>query len=133
MNDSLRLSVRSRAASAAISQGQDVVIYTSRELVTGEDAEQSLAIGSVVSDGIVAIVQSIRRAAALSRRQGRGHLQRCGRTRVGRAPREVLGQILPGIPVWRLGKESRYPGMAYVVFPGNVGEDDALAQLVTQT
>jgi uncharacterized protein YgbK (DUF1537 family) len=33
---------------------------------------------------------------------------------------------LPGIPVWQLGEESRFPGMNYVVFPGNVGGADAL-------
>ena len=38
----------------------------------------------------------------------------------------VLGQALPGVPVWQLGPESRFPGMAYVVFPGNVGDEDAL-------
>lgn len=42
----------------------------------------------------------------------------------------VLGQVLPGIPVWKLGEESRYPGMTYVVFPGNVGNERALAQVV---
>lgn len=40
----------------------------------------------------------------------------------------VLGQILPGIPVWRLGSESRFPGMKYIVFPGNVGGDKALSE-----
>jgi len=39
----------------------------------------------------------------------------------------VMGQALPGVPVWRLGMETRWPGMAYVVFPGNVGGDDAMA------
>jgi uncharacterized protein YgbK (DUF1537 family) len=42
----------------------------------------------------------------------------------------VLGQILPGVPVWRLGPESRYPALPYVVFPGNVGDEGALADLV---
>ena len=42
----------------------------------------------------------------------------------------VLGQILPGIPVWRLGAESRFPGLPYVVFPGNVGADDSLADAI---
>jgi len=37
--------------------------------------------------------------------------------------------VLPGVPVWRLGLESRWPGMAYIVFPGNVGDDDALADI----
>lgn len=39
----------------------------------------------------------------------------------------VLGQIVPGVPVWRLGKEGKYPGLSYIVFPGNVGEADDLA------
>jgi uncharacterized protein YgbK (DUF1537 family) len=43
----------------------------------------------------------------------------------------VLGQILPGVPVWRLGSESRYPGIPYIVFPGNVGNVEALADIVT--
>jgi uncharacterized protein YgbK (DUF1537 family) len=42
----------------------------------------------------------------------------------------VLGQIVPGIPVWRLGAESRFPGLPYVVFPGNVGTDDSLAEAI---
>jgi uncharacterized protein YgbK (DUF1537 family) len=41
----------------------------------------------------------------------------------------VLGQIQPGVPVWRLGPESRYPGKPYVVFPGNVGGPDSLARI----
>jgi uncharacterized protein YgbK (DUF1537 family) len=40
----------------------------------------------------------------------------------------VLGQLLPGVPVWKLGPESRYPDLIYVVFPGNVGGPDALAE-----
>jgi uncharacterized protein YgbK (DUF1537 family) len=41
----------------------------------------------------------------------------------------VMGQVLPGVPAWKLGPESRYPGMAYIVFPGNVGENDALVEI----
>ena len=40
------------------------------------------------------------------------------------------GQILPGIPVWRTGAESKFPGMAYVIFPGNVGDTDSLRRAV---
>jgi uncharacterized protein YgbK (DUF1537 family) len=42
----------------------------------------------------------------------------------------ALGQIQPGVPVWRMGAESRWPGLAYVVFPGNVGDENALARAV---
>ena len=41
---------------------------------------------------------------------------------------EVLGCVRPGVPVWRLGPDSRAPGLAYVVFPGNVGAVDDLAK-----
>jgi len=41
----------------------------------------------------------------------------------------VMGQVLPGVPVWQLGKETRWPEMAYIIFPGNVGSEDALAAI----
>ena len=42
----------------------------------------------------------------------------------------VMGQILPGVPVWKTGGESLFPGLVYIVFPGNVGGEDALAKIV---
>jgi uncharacterized protein YgbK (DUF1537 family) len=41
----------------------------------------------------------------------------------------VLGQLLPGVPVWRVDG-GRYPGIALVVFPGNVGDEDGLRRAV---
>ena len=40
----------------------------------------------------------------------------------------VLGQIRPGIPVWETGKESRFPGIPYVIFPGNTGNEETLKE-----
>jgi uncharacterized protein YgbK (DUF1537 family) len=43
----------------------------------------------------------------------------------------VVGQAAPGVPLWRCDEpNSRYAGVPYVVFPGNVGGEDALADLV---
>jgi uncharacterized protein YgbK (DUF1537 family) len=42
----------------------------------------------------------------------------------------VLGQILPGVPVWRLGSEGRHPDLDYIVFPGNVGDAYSLVRIV---
>ena len=42
---------------------------------------------------------------------------------------EVIGQVAPGIPVWILGEESKFPGIKYIVFPGNVGDDDTLTKV----
>ena len=44
----------------------------------------------------------------------------------------VLGQIVPGVPVWRLGPETRFPGMPYIVFPGNVGDLHSLADVYSR-
>jgi len=43
---------------------------------------------------------------------------------------EVLGQIAPGVPVWKIGGESVFPEIPYVIFPGNVGEVDTLKEVV---
>ena len=41
----------------------------------------------------------------------------------------VKGQIRPGIPVWQTGEESTFPGLPYVIFPGNVGAEDDLYRI----
>jgi uncharacterized protein YgbK (DUF1537 family) len=41
----------------------------------------------------------------------------------------VLGQVLPGVPVWLTGPESRFPNTPYIIFPGNVGEEDSLRKI----
>ena len=42
----------------------------------------------------------------------------------------VAGQIAPGIPVWKTGKESTFPHIPYVIFPGNVGGIGTLKDVV---
>lgn len=43
---------------------------------------------------------------------------------------KVLGQIEPGIPVWQTDEESLFPGIPYIIFPGNVGNEDTLKKAV---
>jgi uncharacterized protein YgbK (DUF1537 family) len=44
----------------------------------------------------------------------------------------VRGQILPGVPVWEPDATATFPGLPYIVFPGNVGDADALKNLVAK-
>jgi uncharacterized protein YgbK (DUF1537 family) len=115
-----------RFADGALSQCKDVVVYTSRELITSDDDLGSLSVGSAVSEALVEIVGSI--SAPLRYLIAKGGITSSDiatkALAIGRA--HVLGQILPGVPVWRCGPESRFPGMPYVVFPGNVGSADAI-------
>ena len=43
---------------------------------------------------------------------------------------KVLGQIIPGVPVWQIGEESDFSGLVYIIFPGNVGGIDALTEII---
>jgi hypothetical protein len=59
----------------------------------------------------------------------RHNFERCGHQGPWRA--EVAGQMLPGIvSAWILPESSTYPGLPYVVFPGNVGDEDALVKVI---
>jgi uncharacterized protein YgbK (DUF1537 family) len=109
--------------------GRDAAIYTSRDLVSGADAESSLEIGQTVSDSLISIVRGITVQPRYLVAKG-GITSSDVATKGLEVQRAmVIGQALPGVPSWRLGNEARYPGMSYIVFPGNVGDDDALVQI----
>ncbi|MDI9547363.1 MAG: four-carbon acid sugar kinase family protein [Chloroflexota bacterium] len=118
------------ALNAALQDGRDVVLYTSRGLITGADAAESLAIGKRVSDSLVEIVRSLEVRPRYLVAKGGITSSDIATKALDIRRAFVYGQALPGVPVWQAGPESRYPGLAYVVFPGNVGGDDALVRIV---
>ena len=119
-------------ADQALKRGNDIVIFTGRQLLTGRDAACNLKIGQKVSLGLIDIVQRIQSVPRYLLAKG-GITASDIATRALNVKRAmVLGQILPGVPVWRLGQESRFAGLPYIVFPGNVGGDQALFEVVRQ-
>lgn len=110
----------------ALADGENVVLFTSRDLVVRSDGAGSLSVGQAVSSGVTAVVGGITVRPRLIVAKGGITSSDVATEALGVKRAMVLGQILPGVPVWRLGEESRFPGLAYVVFPGNVGEADAL-------
>jgi uncharacterized protein YgbK (DUF1537 family) len=116
-------------ASESLAAGEDTVIFTSRELIVGGDAKTSLAIGQTVSDSLIAIALSISVQPSYLVAKGGITSSDIATKGLGTRRAMVIGQALPGVPAWRLGPETRYPGMAYIIFPGNVGEGDALVCL----
>ena len=117
-------------AAQLLRSGCNVMLYTSRQLVTGANAEHSLSIGRRVSEGLVSIVRAI--SARPRYLVAKGGITSSDVATYGLDVKRamVMGQILPGVPVWRLGPESRFPGLAYVVFPGNVGDAQSLLRVV---
>jgi uncharacterized protein YgbK (DUF1537 family) len=117
-------------ANASLAEDRDTVIYTSRKLITGNDALSSLAIGNRVSESLIAIVKGITAQPRYVLAKGGITSSDVATKALGVRRAMVLGQILAGVPVWQLGPETRYPNSIYIVFPGNVGGPGALADVV---
>ncbi len=114
----------------ALTQNEDVLIYTSRKLVSEKNGKSGLAIGRIISDSLVEIVRRLSAPPRYIVAKGGITSSDIGTLALKVKRAHVAGQILPGVPVWWLGDESRYPGLPYIVFPGNVGEINALVTLV---
>jgi uncharacterized protein YgbK (DUF1537 family) len=119
-----------RAADEALRAGRDALIYTSRERITERGRAGDLEAGQQVSAALVDVVRRVGPTPRYLIAKGGITSSDVATEGLGVERAWVLGQILPGIPVWRLGAESRFPGLPYVVFPGNVGTDDSLAEAV---
>jgi uncharacterized protein YgbK (DUF1537 family) len=105
---------------------EDVLLYTSRELLTAEDTEGNFDIGKRISEFISGLVGSLSITPSFLIAKGGITSSDIATKSLGVKRARIMGQLLPGVPVWQLGSESKFPGMPYVVFPGNVGGDDAL-------
>jgi uncharacterized protein YgbK (DUF1537 family) len=115
--------------STALLAGRDTAIYTSRQLITGDNSASSLAIGQTVSDSLIEIVQNISVQPRYLVAKGGITSSDVATRGLGVKRAMVIGQAQPGVPAWQLGPESRYPGMSYIIFPGNVGDNDALVRI----
>ena len=102
-------------------------VYPSRSVVTGESPYQTLAIGNAVSRALVETVQQLETVPRFLIAKGGITSSDVATDGLGVKRAMVLGQILPGVSAWEIGAETRFPGMPYVVFPGNVGSEDSLA------
>ncbi len=103
------------------------MLYTSRQLISGDDAASSLAIGQRVSDSLVAIVRAV--AARPRYLLAKGGITSSDVATKGlmSSARWCWGKSCRACRSGKLGPESRHPGMPYIVFPGNVGGPGALA------
>ncbi|RSM14366.1 hypothetical protein BHE90_004632 [Fusarium euwallaceae] len=118
-------------AEAEIKRGQDVLVMTSRELVVGDDEAKSLDIGSTVARALVSFLEKLEQKPRYIIAKG-GITSSDMATKGLRMKRAlIVGQAAPGVPLWRCDEpESKWPGLPFVVFPGNVGTDETLYRVV---
>lgn len=117
---------------ACIKSGRTVCCYTTRALITADtgDKEDELRLSVKISDAVQSLVGRLSVTPAFVIAKGGITSSDVGTKALAVKRANVLGQIRPGIPVWQTGDESRFPLTPYVIFPGNVGDDETLREAV---
>ncbi|HET6485003.1 MAG TPA: four-carbon acid sugar kinase family protein [Spirochaetia bacterium] len=113
--------------SALLASGRCAILYTSRER---RETREFLGFGARLMAGLCDVVRRLSAKPGAIVAKGGITSVAVARDALGVRQATVLGQVLPGVPVWRLGAGSRLADVPYVVFPGNVGGPEALAQVV---
>jgi uncharacterized protein YgbK (DUF1537 family) len=118
-------------ATAAMLDGRDAPgVHQPRAGRARGTAADALSVGQRISAGLVELVRAIEHRPAWIIAKGGITSSDIATEALGVRRAWVRGQAIPGVPVWRTGAESRWPGMDYVVFPGNVGGPGALAEMI---
>jgi uncharacterized protein YgbK (DUF1537 family) len=120
-----------RDASSTLRGGKDVLIMTSRELVTGKDGASSLALGASVAETLVEIVRSISVRPRYFIAKGGITSSDAATKTLCMKRAAIVGQGSVGCPMWRCDEAgTMWSGIPFLVFPGNVGSEDSLAEVV---
>ena len=123
-----------KAAEEKILSGRTVVIYTSRQLLAPENMtpEEKLQISVKISNAVTSIIGKLSVKPKFIIAKGGITSSDVGTKALRVKKARVMGQVKKGIPVWMTGEESKFPGMPYIIFPGNVGEVSTLKDIVEE-
>jgi uncharacterized protein YgbK (DUF1537 family) len=116
-------------ADTALRAGKSAAVYTSRT-VRAAEGKEFLDFGNRVMMSLCDVVKTVRTRPAFVVAKGGITSIEIARTGLGVKEAYVPGQIAKGVPLWELGPETKWPGISYVVFPGNVGDDETLKNVV---
>lgn len=109
------------------SQGLTPVVFTSRTELKFASTDERLAFGEVVSGTLMDIVKRLPETLGFLISKGGITSNDVLSTGLELTSSRVLGQILAGVTVVQTPTDHRLPRMPVIIFPGNVGGDDALA------
>lgn len=115
-----------------IQSGKTVCCYTTRKLLVAdsEDKEEHLRLSVKISQAVQDLVGRLKVTPAFIIAKGGITSSDIGVKALKVKKAMVMGQVQPGVPVWELGPESTFPGVPYIIFPGNVGAEDTLKKAV---
>lgn len=117
---------------ALLQTGITPVVFTSRNVLAGTDGADFLARGHNISQALTEMLHTVQLQPRFIIAKGGITSHEVAQRGLGAEQAHVLGQLFPGIPVWRLesGTHARFAGVPYIVFPGNVGGPESLKAAV---
>jgi uncharacterized protein YgbK (DUF1537 family) len=118
-------------ADATLAAGKTAVVFTSRTVKTAKGKE-FLDFGGRVMTALCGTVKALTGRPSFVIAKGGITSVEVARTGLGVKEAYVAGQIAKSVPLWELGPETKWPDIHYVVFPGNVGTDDTLREVVEE-
>jgi uncharacterized protein YgbK (DUF1537 family) len=118
---------------AAALASSDILLFTSRTLMRGGDADESLALARTVSAAVIDVVRTalvVEPSWVVAKGGITSHDVAVRGLGIRRA--KVIGQLLPGmVSVFRpIEAAPEAVGIPYVVFAGNVGDENTLADVI---
>lgn len=122
--------VLARAETAHFS-GRTPVVHTSRSERQFADQQTRLAFGAQVSGFLMDVVRGLPKTLGFLVSKGGITSNDVLSSGLALRTARLLGQILPGVSVLRCPPDHpRFANMPVVIFPGNVGDDHALATVL---
>lgn len=115
-----------------ILSGEDTVIYTSRKVIKTANKLENLHYSQTISSILVDVVRSLTATPKFIMAKGGITSSDIATKALEIKKAKILGQAAAGVPVLLTGKESRFRGIPYIVFPGNVGNRNTLTDIFTK-
>jgi uncharacterized protein YgbK (DUF1537 family) len=112
----------------AHARGLTPVVFTSRAERQFASVAERLAFGEAVSGTLMDVVRRLPETLGFLISKGGITSNDVLSSGLALTASRVLGQILPGVTVVQTPPWHRLPTLPVVIFPGNVGGDDALAE-----
>ena len=115
-----------------IREGKNPVVYTERQVISLPDdtREKALKRSTAISECLLQMVKRLSVEPSFVVAKGGITSADVGVKALAIRKARVAGQIQPGVPVWIADENSKFPDIPYVIFPGNVGDDETLYNAV---
>jgi uncharacterized protein YgbK (DUF1537 family) len=103
------------------------VLFTTRKEMYTTDKNRRLTAGRKISGFLTSVVKSLSSVPGYIVAKGgiTSHDILVRGLEISMA--RVAGQVIPGVPVIITGDDHFYPAMPFIIFPGNVGDDQSLS------